>query len=112
MLFRSPLIENYVRKESPKDPLKACLVRSASEKDLDEEVAECAIQLNSHPLKSFRGRRRFEDLGEGKPRLPPSIEKPPKLELKQLPEHLRYTFLSESLSLLVIISASLSKIGK
>lgn len=46
----------------------------------------------------------FEHL-ELKPKtLRPSIEEPPDIELKPLPEHLRYVFLSQSLTLLVIIA--------
>ena len=39
---------------------------------------------------------------------PPSIIKPPKLELKPLPTHLRYTFLGEGNTLPIIISNKLS----
>ena len=39
---------------------------------------------------------------------PPSIVKPPKLELKPLPTHLRYTFLGEGNTLPIIISNKLS----
>ncbi|KAK0601892.1 hypothetical protein LWI29_028488 [Acer saccharum] len=59
------------------------------EEDENLEVEECAKQLNSLPLRTLRGRWHFEELGVGKPKLPPSIEKPPTLELKQLPSHLR-----------------------
>lgn len=38
----------------------------------------------------------------------PSIKEPPSLELKPLPSHLRYAFLCESCTLLVIISFSLN----
>ena len=38
----------------------------------------------------------------------PSVERPPQLEQKPLPSHLRYTYLGESSTLLVIISASLT----
>ena len=38
----------------------------------------------------------------------PSIEKPPIVEEKQLPNHLRYTYLGEESTLSVIISCSLS----
>ncbi|XP_075103762.1 uncharacterized protein LOC142178329 [Nicotiana tabacum] len=37
----------------------------------------------------------------------PSIEEPPKMELKPLPDHLRYVFLGPDSTLLVIISSSL-----
>ena len=39
---------------------------------------------------------------------PSSIVKPPKLELKPLPTHLRYTFLGEENTLPIIISNKLS----
>ena len=39
---------------------------------------------------------------------PPSIEKPPKLELKTLPNHLRYAFLSDNNTLPIIISNKLT----
>ncbi|GJT28360.1 hypothetical protein Tco_0908635 [Tanacetum coccineum] len=40
--------------------------------------------------------------------LKPSITEPPKLELKELPEHLEYAFLQENEQLLVVISSALS----
>ena len=39
---------------------------------------------------------------------PPFIEKPPKLELKPLPNHLRYAFLSDNNTLPIIISNKLT----
>ncbi|PIN10583.1 hypothetical protein CDL12_16826 [Handroanthus impetiginosus] len=42
--------------------------------------------------------------------LKPSIEEPPTLELKPLPNHLRYVYLGESDTLPVIISSSLSDV--
>ena len=39
---------------------------------------------------------------------PPSIEKPPKLELNPLPNHLRYAFLSDNNTLPIIISNKLT----
>ena len=61
-------------------------------------------------LDSFgpNNRRYFEDLGTGPSKPLPSIEKPPVLELKPLPDHLRYAFLGESSTLPVIISSMLS----
>ena len=40
--------------------------------------------------------------------IPPSIEKPQKLELKALPNHLRYVFLGEANTLPIIISNKLN----
>ncbi|GJX96470.1 hypothetical protein Tco_0352268 [Tanacetum coccineum] len=45
-------------------------------------------------------------------RLKPSSVEPPKLELKELPEHLEYAFLQENNQLLVAISSALSTIKK
>ncbi|GJS12904.1 DNA-directed DNA polymerase [Tanacetum coccineum] len=47
-----------------------------------------------------------------KNRLKPSSIEPPKLELKELPEHLEYAFLQENNQLPVVISFALSTIGK
>ena len=52
---------------------------------------------------------RFEELGISSEKSVPSIQEPPKLELKQLPVHLKYAFLGEQETLPVIISAELSK---
>ena len=40
---------------------------------------------------------------------PPSTIKPPTIELKPLPQHLRYTFLGENQTLPVIISSKLTQ---
>ncbi|GKD77822.1 DNA-directed DNA polymerase [Tanacetum coccineum] len=45
-------------------------------------------------------------------RLKPSVTEPPKLELKELPEHLEYTFLQENEQLPVVISSTLSSYEK
>ncbi|TXG46278.1 hypothetical protein EZV62_028217 [Acer yangbiense] len=106
-----PMVQEYLRKENPKEPLEACIVHGVMEEDENLEIEECAQQLNSLPLRTLRGRWHFEELGMGKPKLPPSIEKPPTLELKQLPSHLRYAFLGDSSTLPVIISANLEEIN-
>jgi len=105
-----PIIQEHLRKEHPKDALEACIMHGVVEEDENLEVEECAKQLNSLPLRNLRGRWHFEKLGVGKPKLPPSIVKPPTLELKQLPTHLRYAFLEGPSSLPVIVSSSLSRI--
>ncbi|GKD65801.1 DNA-directed DNA polymerase [Tanacetum coccineum] len=45
-------------------------------------------------------------------RLKPSSVEPPKLELKELPEHLEYAFLQENNQLPVVISSALSTVEK
>ena len=50
----------------------------------------------------------IKELGAHTSPAPPSILKAPKLELKELPQHLRYAFLGENSTLPVIISSSLT----
>ena len=61
-------------------------------------------------MDSFSPNRRtyFESLGASPRRLTPSIEKPPIMEEKQLPNHWRYAYLGEESTLPVIISSFLS----
>ena len=63
-------------------------------------------------MVSFEPNRRkyYESLGENAQILVPSIERPPQLEQKPLPNHLRYAYLGESSTLPVIISASLTAV--
>ena len=60
-------------------------------------------------IDSFEPNRRkyYEPLGENTQTPIPSFEKPPKIEQKPLPSHLRYAYLGDASTLLVIISASL-----
>ena len=60
-------------------------------------------------MKFFQPNRRkyYEPLGENTQTSMPSVERPPQLEQKSLPSHLRYAYLRESSTLPVIISTSL-----
>ena len=86
------------------NPLEASLVHNAKE-ELSEEVEEYVKWMDS-----FQSNRRkyYEPLGKNTQTLVPSIERPPRLEKKPLPSHLRYAYLGESSTLSVIISASLT----
>ena len=61
-------------------------------------------------MDSFKPNRRkyYEPLGEIAQNSVPSFEKPPKMDQKPLPSHLRYAYLRDTSTLLVIISASLT----
>ena len=75
----------------------------------DESLTKVANYLNVSTSVPSRGQY-FEDLGKSSfPKSTTSIEKPPTLELKQLPGHLRYAYLGESSTLPIIISASLTE---
>ena len=88
------------------DPLEASLVQNAKE-ELSEEAEEYVKWMDS-----FQPNRRkyYESLGENTQTSVPSIERPPQLEQKPLPIHLRYAYLGESSTLPVIISASLAAV--
>ena len=86
------------------DPLETSLVHSESEEP-GEEVKGYVKWMDS-----FKPNRRkyYEPLGKITQTLVPFFEQPPKMEQKPLPSHLRYAYLRDASTLLVIISASLT----
>ncbi|XP_050125700.1 uncharacterized protein LOC126602938 [Malus sylvestris] len=90
------------------DPLLKVLHGFEDTKTKDEEAFEYVTALESVPLHQPKWRHVFESLGEPKTPLQPSKIQPPKLELKPLPEHLKYAYLGANSSLPVIVSADLS----
>ncbi|XP_070014937.1 uncharacterized protein [Nicotiana sylvestris] len=89
-----------------KDPLEACLT-NLEEMD-GEGLAEWVMALEGQGF--WKREPQFESLElEKRATSPakPSVEEPPKLELKPLPAHLRYIFLGHDSSLSVIISSGL-----
>ena len=103
--FLVETIEAIVLSQSgPIDPLEASLVQSDSE-NLSEEAAEYVNWMNSFEPN---GRKYYEPLGENTQMPIPSSKKPPKVEQKPLPCHLRYAYLREACTLPVTISASLT----
>ena len=66
------------------------------------------MQLEANPPSPHYCRWKYETLeGSTKVRPKPSIKKPPILELKPLPSHLKYVFLEKNDKLPIIISSSL-----
>ncbi|XP_075079509.1 uncharacterized protein LOC107769969 [Nicotiana tabacum] len=89
-----------------KDPLEACLT-NLEEMD-GERLAEWVMALEGQGF--WKREPQFEPLELEKRATPPakpSVEEPPKLELKPLPAHLRYVFLGPDSTLSLIISSSL-----
>ena len=85
--FMIKTVEAIVSSQSgPTDPLRTSLVQSESE-ELGEKVKEYVKWMDS-----FQPNRRkyYEPLGEIAQTSVPSFEKPPKMEQKPLPNHLRY----------------------
>ena len=96
------LVDETTREETPTQPLERVMANSieCSDKDMNEEVACCVQQLKALKVESVQ--RKFEAF-ETK-----VAEKPAALELKELPSHLKYVFLSEGTTKPAIISSSLS----
>lgn len=89
-------------------PLEAYLVKSLPINNI--EVQNCEKCLEAAMLTSTKPT--IENLTLSFTWPLPSIEKPPKLELKLLPSYLRYMFLGDDSTLLVIISVKLKKMKK
>ena len=104
--FMIEIVEAIVSSQSGlTDPLETSLVQSESE-ELGEEVEEYVKLMDSYTPN----RRKYcEPLGEITQMSVPSFEQPPNMEQKPLPSHLRYAYLGDASTLLVIISASLQQ---
>ncbi|XP_070018034.1 uncharacterized protein [Nicotiana sylvestris] len=88
------------------DPIAACLMNL--EEVNGEDMAEWVLSLEGRGF--WERNLEFEPLHLEKRETPPakpSIEEPPKLELKPLPGHLKYEFLGPNSTLPVIISSGL-----
>ncbi|GJV43394.1 hypothetical protein Tco_1427930 [Tanacetum coccineum] len=73
-------------------------------RDLDE-VRAISFYPGAEPVEPLKWKSQ-------KNQLKPSSVKPPKLELKELPEHLEFAFLHEDNQLPVVISSALSATWK
>ncbi|PIM97903.1 DNA-directed DNA polymerase [Handroanthus impetiginosus] len=91
--------------EQPLDPLERALLDLLDEEN--EKDLEIVKTLDVSKYFKSRGVESLERTAPSKV-LKPSIEEPPTLELKPLPNHLCYAYLGESDTLPVIISSSLS----
>ncbi|KAL5580373.1 hypothetical protein UlMin_012815 [Ulmus minor] len=93
----------------PSSSLENCIVNGQTIGTLDDEgIIECINNLDALPIFEGPKSLKFRELGVLNVNTISSIKKPPKLELKELPSHLRYAFLEESLYFPVIINSSLN----
>ncbi|CAL2239421.1 unnamed protein product [Prunus armeniaca] len=89
------------------DPLQYVL--SESQDEFDEEVLmEMVVALEALKPYPSTFSPLIEPLGPSVTHLTPSVVKPPKLELKPLPSHLKYAYLAEFETLPVIIASDLT----
>ncbi|KAL5555523.1 hypothetical protein UlMin_037759 [Ulmus minor] len=79
----------------PSSPLENCIVNGKTLGTLGDEdgIIECVNNLDALPIFEFPKRFKFKELGVFNVTTISSKKEPPKLELKQLPWHLRYAFL-------------------
>ena len=101
--------QNYVDHVSYDDPLKSCLVSPSCAVEVTTSELEFLHSIIEHSevMEANGWAPRFEKLPLIEDRVLPSEEKPPKLELKPLPSHLKYAFLGVEDTFPVIISSSL-----
>ena len=103
------VVQKYLENVSHDDPLKSCLVSSSWDEEvttLDSEFLHSIIEHNE-VLEVNGWAPIFEPLPPNEDKALPYEERPPKLELKPLPTHLKYAFLGEEETFPVIISSSL-----
>ncbi|KAL5550354.1 hypothetical protein UlMin_000530 [Ulmus minor] len=93
----------------PSSSLENCIVNGQIVGNFDdEEILECVNNLDALPIFEGPKSSKFRELGVLNVNTTSSIKEPPKLELKELPSHLRYAFLEESSYYPVIINSSLN----
>ena len=103
------VVQKYLDNVSYDDPLMSCLVSPSWDEEVTTSKSEFLHSIIEHNevLEANGWAPKFEPLPPIEDRVLPSEEKPPKLELKPLPSHLKYAFLGVEETFSVIISSSL-----
>jgi len=101
------IIESF-RDTMSNDTLEGCIVHSGTTQSTNTSIQEYARYLEASPFYLLSKKPELEELGRNPSRPKPSIEEPPKHELKSLPSHLRYAYLDDNSKLPVIISSVLT----
>ena len=103
------VVQKYLDNVSHDDPLKSCLVSPSWDKEVTTLELEFLQSIIEHKdvLEVNGWTPKFEPLPPNEDKALPSEERPPKLELKPLPTHLKYAFLGEEDTFPIIISSSL-----
>ena len=103
------VVQKYLDNVSYDDPLMSCLVSPSWDEEVTTSESKFLHSIIEHNevLEVNGWAPKFEPLPLIEDRALPSEERPPKLELKPLPSHLKYAFLGVEEAFPVIISSSL-----
>ena len=103
------MVQQYVDHVSYDDPLMSCLVSSSWVEEVTTSESEFLHSIIEHSevLEANGWAPKFESFPSIEDKVLPSEKRPPKLELKPLPSHLKYAFLGVEEAFPVIISSSL-----
>ena len=103
------MVHKYLDNVSYDDPLMYCLISPSWDEEVTTSESEFLHSIIEHNevLEANGWAPKFEPLPPIEDRVLPSEERPPKLELKPLPSHLKYAFLGVDETFSVIISSSL-----
>ena len=103
------VVQKYLDNVLHDDPLTSCLVSPSWDEEVTTLESEFLHSIIKHKevLEVNGWVPKFEPLPLNEDKALPSEERPPKLELKPLPSHLKYAFLGAEETFLVIISSSL-----
>ncbi|XP_076951355.1 uncharacterized protein LOC143624669 [Bidens hawaiensis] len=110
--FLADVVDHYNPHEYDEDFMKSCIC------DDSEQVHVCALRMEEHKQDALALQEKRPPWTHQMESLPreinsdtkPSLECPPKVELKELPSHLKYVFLGENETLLVIIASNLEEV--
>ena len=103
------VVQKYLDNVSHDDPLMLCLVNPSWDEEVTTSESEVLHSIIEHNevLEVNGWAPKFEPLPPIEDRALPYEERPPKLEFKPLPSHLKYAFLGVEETFPVIISSSL-----
>ena len=103
------VVHKYLDNVLHDDPLTSCLVSPSWDEEVTTLESEFLHSIIEHKevLEVNGWVPKFEPLPPNEDKALPSEERPPKLELKPLPSHLKYAFLGAEETFPVIISSSL-----
>uniref|UniRef100_A0A2N9HV16 Reverse transcriptase/retrotransposon-derived protein RNase H-like domain-containing protein n=1 Tax=Fagus sylvatica TaxID=28930 RepID=A0A2N9HV16_FAGSY len=103
------VVQEQFTKTYHSDPLDSCLLNfSNSDSSIGSDIANVCSLLDSQVMELNCWKPRFEELPKSENKALPSSVAIPKLELKQLPNGLKYAFLESGDTFPVVISSILN----